>query len=138
MYLQSGNNGYMPIEQHPSLTPLDNTGRIWRYMDFPKYLSMLDKSSLYFCHVETLAQTDPHEGMLAQPNFRHRNWKELKDLSPLVRRSLIGGNGGFLYCSRSSLEAYDRLACACDWIPDGTLDARGPSSVRHSPNPSHL
>jgi hypothetical protein len=51
-------------------------------MDFAKYVSMLDGGSLYFCNVETLARTDPHEGMLAQLNFRHRNWKELKDLTP--------------------------------------------------------
>ncbi len=38
--------------------------------------------SLHFSNVEALARTDPHEGMRAQPNFRHRDWKEIQDLAP--------------------------------------------------------
>jgi hypothetical protein len=113
----------MPIEPHPSLTPPANSDRIWRYMDFPKYVSMLEVSSLYFCNVETLARTDPHEGALAQPNFRHRSWKELRDLTPEEWRELsmdgLDDEGKFnqFWSHKNSREYlarrrfYDRRAC---------------------------
>jgi hypothetical protein len=72
----------MPIESHPQLTPLADTARLWRYMDFTKYLSLLDRGQLYFPNLEALAGSDPHEGLLAQPNYRHREWKSIDDLTP--------------------------------------------------------
>ena len=71
----------MPIEPIPDMSLPEARDRVWRYMDFPKYLSMLDRRALYFSNVEALARTDPHEGMLAQPNFRHRDWQDIRDLT---------------------------------------------------------
>ena len=51
-------------------------------MDFTKYLSLLDRGQLYFPNLEALAGSDPHEGLLAQPNYRHRGWKSIDDLTP--------------------------------------------------------
>lgn len=50
-------------------------------MDFTKYLSLLDRGQLYFPNLEALASSDPHEGLLAQPNYRHRQWKGIDDLT---------------------------------------------------------
>jgi len=72
----------MPIESHPELTPPADTERLWRYMDFTKYVSLLDRGQLYFPNLEALAGNDPHEGLLAQPNYRHREWKTIDDLTP--------------------------------------------------------
>jgi hypothetical protein len=71
----------MPVEPLPAMSLPDNGDRVWRYMDFAKYLSMLDQRALYFSNVEALARTDPHEGMLAQPYFRHRCWRDIRDLT---------------------------------------------------------
>ena len=51
-------------------------------MDFTKYASLLDRGQLYFSNLEALAGSDPHEGLLAQPNYRHREWRSLDDLTP--------------------------------------------------------
>ena len=40
-------------------TPKDNS-KIWRYMDFTKFIDMLDKSALFFTRVDKLG--DPFEG----------------------------------------------------------------------------
>ena len=33
-------------------TPKDENAKIWRYMDFTKFVSMLDKSALFFTRVD--------------------------------------------------------------------------------------
>jgi hypothetical protein len=40
--------------------PADENTRIWRYCDFPKFISMLEKQALYFCRADRLE--DPFEG----------------------------------------------------------------------------
>lgn len=72
----------MPIEPHNLLTPPTDQQRIWRYMDFAKFVSLISKRALYFCNLEILAKTDPHEGLLSHPNYRHRKWNEISDLTP--------------------------------------------------------
>jgi hypothetical protein len=48
-------------KQHPAFEPLgDPETPIWRYFDFPKFLSMLKERSLYFCRADLLG--DPLEG----------------------------------------------------------------------------
>lgn len=70
----------MSFEHHPQLTEPAEDARAWRYMDFTKYVSILHKRSLYFSNLEYLASSDPHEGLLAQPNYRHRQWRSIADL----------------------------------------------------------
>jgi len=41
-------------------SPKDENAKIWRYMDFTKFLSLLDKSALFFTRVDKLG--DPFEG----------------------------------------------------------------------------
>ena len=45
----------------PAEKPADDA-TIWRYMDFTKFVSMLDTQSLYFARVHDLALADPFEG----------------------------------------------------------------------------
>ena len=40
---------------------------LWRYMDFPKFVSLLDTSSLFFSRADLLG--DPFEGVLAKANI---------------------------------------------------------------------
>jgi hypothetical protein len=50
--------GFMP--------PQDQDHSVWRYMDFTKFLSLLDDQHLFFARADMLG--DPFEGSLAQYN----------------------------------------------------------------------
>jgi hypothetical protein len=82
----------MPIEQpHPLITePTDSAERVWRYMDFAKFISLLSRRQLFFCNLEVLASSDPHEGLLAHPNYRHREWHTVADLTPEEHKAIFG------------------------------------------------
>jgi hypothetical protein len=72
----------MPIELNPHVFPPANPSeRAWRYMDFAKFVSLVSRRELYFCNLELLAKDDPHEGLLSIPNYRHREWHSISDLT---------------------------------------------------------
>lgn len=52
------------------LAPEDENIKVWRYMDFTKFVSLLDKRSLYFCRVDKLG--DPFEGSFTEMNVKAR------------------------------------------------------------------
>jgi hypothetical protein len=57
--------------EHPDFRrPDDPDARIWRYMDLPRFISLLDQSALYFPRVDQLG--DPHEGSLPKRNVELR------------------------------------------------------------------
>lgn len=57
--------------EHPTFqAPEDEDVKVWRYMDFTKFVSLLDKRSLYFCRVDKLG--DPFEGSLTEMNVKAR------------------------------------------------------------------
>jgi hypothetical protein len=53
---------FMIVPYHTTITPQEENQHIWRYMDFAKYLSLLDKQALFFSKVSNL--NDPYEGTL--------------------------------------------------------------------------
>jgi len=56
----------MPYETHPSCkTPEDISVKIWRYMDFTKFVAMLEDRALFFTNISTF--TDSFEGFLSTP-----------------------------------------------------------------------
>lgn len=61
----------MPVNiEHPAFVqPNDSNIRVWRYMNFAKYVSFLQKSSLYFPQMKILAKTDPYEGTTTKKEF---------------------------------------------------------------------
>jgi hypothetical protein len=61
----------VPIDrEHPAfLQPNDPNVRVWRYMSFTKYVSFLQKSSLYFPQLKILAKTDHYEGTTTKKEF---------------------------------------------------------------------
>jgi hypothetical protein len=60
-----------PASDHPVFTPPPNPNvKIWRYMDFTKYVSLLDTSSLYFARSDKLG--DPFEGSTSRANLQLR------------------------------------------------------------------
>jgi len=42
--------------------PENDDVKIWRYMDLPGFVWMLNQKSLYFCAIEQLRCLDPFEG----------------------------------------------------------------------------
>jgi hypothetical protein len=58
-------------------------------MDFAKFMSLISRKQLYFSNLEVLATSDPHEGLLSQPNYRHRQWHTIADLTPEERKMIF-------------------------------------------------
>jgi hypothetical protein len=57
--------------EHPTFKPPDNIdGRIWRYMDFPRFVSILDRKALFF--VKASKFRDPYEGTVPKYNDLNR------------------------------------------------------------------
>jgi hypothetical protein len=50
----------MPYEYHPDLTTPPNRTVLWRYMDFAKFVEMLESRTLWFARIDQLE--DPLEG----------------------------------------------------------------------------
>lgn len=44
---------------------------IWRYMDFTKFVSMLDRKELFFATIEKLSESDALEGLYSTPTIEH-------------------------------------------------------------------
>ncbi len=75
----------MPYRDNFAFTkPDDENVKVWRYMDFTKFVSLLDKRALFFCRVEKLTKVDPFEG--SYPEF-NAIVTEIK-LPPNVRKAL--------------------------------------------------
>jgi hypothetical protein len=51
--------------------PEDRDTPIWRYMDFTKFVYMLDRQSLFFCRPDCLE--DSFEGMWDRPHVKVLN-----------------------------------------------------------------
>jgi hypothetical protein len=57
--------------EHPTFKPPDNMdGRIWRYRDFPRFVSMLDRKALFF--VKASKFRDLYEGTIPKYNDLNR------------------------------------------------------------------
>lgn len=68
-------------KEYVRFTHLDNVNvKIWRYIDFAKFVSLLDSASLYFCRADMLG--DSYEGTL--PN---------KTIETVTTRFTEGGIG---------------------------------------------
>jgi len=66
-------------EEHPVFEkPENENAKIWRYIDFTKYVSLLDKSALFFTRADKLG--DPFEGSYSKANI---------DLRPTVYKGKI-------------------------------------------------
>ena len=84
-------------EQHPEFTTPPQEAILWRYMDFTKFVSLLDRSSAFFCRADKLGDpSDPFEGSLSQASYdtmqlRHHanvveSWRERQSILDAWRR----------------------------------------------------
>lgn len=64
----------MPYQSHKDFAePDDPNSKIWRYMDFAKFVSLLDSSALYFPRFDMLKKNDPFEGDYTRWNLHVEN-----------------------------------------------------------------
>jgi len=60
----------MPFKEHPVfIKPQNADAKIWRYMDFTKLVSLLDRKALYFTRADLLAQKFDKYECLYLPEF---------------------------------------------------------------------
>ena len=53
-------------KEHPNFTPPPPEAVLWRYMDFTKFVTLIDRKSLFFVRADKLG--DPFEGSTSQIN----------------------------------------------------------------------
>lgn len=69
-------------KEHPAFEkPQNENVKIWRYMDFAKFVSLLDKSALFFTIADELG--DPFEGSYPRQNVQQRATLHKKWLNTL-------------------------------------------------------
>ena len=71
--------------EHPAFNPPPDDAVLWRYMDFTKFVSLLDRSALFFARADKLG--DPFEGAVSVKNkeLRVRSYVEgLSDFETLL------------------------------------------------------
>ena len=54
-------------EEHPTFSPPPPDAVLWRYMDFTKFVSFIDKKALFFARADKLG--DPYEGSTSHVNI---------------------------------------------------------------------
>jgi len=71
----------MPLKEHPHFqTPADPSAFLWRYVDLPKFLSMLSSGTVFFARADLLG--DPFEGSWPRPNVEGREFRYKAILPP--------------------------------------------------------
>lgn len=71
----------MIFAEHSAFVPPDKDEyKIWRYMNFTKFVSMLASRSLYFANLKKMSEQDPFEGLLPDTYFQWRSWNTIEDI----------------------------------------------------------
>ncbi len=69
-------------ENHPVFTPPPNPEtRIWRYLDFTKFVDLLERHSLFFARADSM--DDPFEGSYGYPN-RDERLRRMLEAMPVM------------------------------------------------------
>lgn len=63
----------MYIKHKDCKEPKNKNIIIWRYLDFAKFLSILENRSLYFPNLTSLSEVDPLEGILSEKTVKEFN-----------------------------------------------------------------
>lgn len=108
----------MPYLSHKQLIPISLSQVVFRYMDFPKYVWMIQNKMLYFPSLEQLASSDPWEGCHSKLNFQ--------DL--LIYEIPLPGGDNMKWTrpelSKGALEARKNLFANCWHMNDSESDAQ--------------
>lgn len=80
---------YIVYQPDPLMeVPEDANSLIWRYMDFAKFISLLQRSALFFCKISHLRHDDGFEGTLPEANLPYldANFKDMPWATELIKR----------------------------------------------------
>ena len=93
----------MPYLEHKNIFTPDEETKIWRYMDFTKFLSFLEKKSSFFCRADIME--DKFEGALTESTLDSiRMWDMVEDFygtemaEYTARRAHASTKNHFLNC----------------------------------------
>jgi len=82
----------MPFVKHQVLPLPEDSQILWRYMDFPKFVSLIQRKALFFSGLNTL-KDDPWEGRPSKLNFDENRIVSVKSInghqSPLLLKDLF-------------------------------------------------
>jgi hypothetical protein len=72
----------MAFREHIAFVPpAPDEQKMWRYMDFTKFVSMLATRALYFSSLKKLSELDDQfEGMLPDKYYEYRTWQTIEDV----------------------------------------------------------
>lgn len=95
------------------INPKDENIKIWRYLDFAKYVSLLDKSALFFSRADKLG--DPFEGSFPIINARQRKIVQEKLLAnmPQELRHYLPTSESLVH-SLKSMREFVFINCWCE------------------------
>jgi len=95
----------MPYDEHPLIIVPDSNCKIWRYMDFSKFVSLLEEKALYFSNVKNF-QDDPYEGSITKATI-----EKIKN-TPVGQHNLQVFDKGreLIYVSSWHLSEYESVA----------------------------
>jgi hypothetical protein len=89
----------MPYQTHLAFTePQDRSARLWRYMDLPSFLSVLDKKALFFPSIATLSEVDPYEEEPALAKVRSAREQGQDEMRRLRLQSQLFKRLNFFNC----------------------------------------
>lgn len=87
----------MPYKHHSFLESPSPNQIFWRYMDVPKFISLLQNRGLYFPSLRQLTNDDPWEGLPSKLNFNslHSAQNEKSKLLELQKKSFLDSRNAF-------------------------------------------
>jgi hypothetical protein len=95
--------------------PEDRNQKIWRYMDFTKFVAMLDDQALFFPRVSLLS--DSYEGSVSQVTIQNR---------PRIIENVVNSFKGSIPLDRWSPEFEENIRkCSCQLFIHGAKDYGG-------------
>lgn len=86
--------------EHPTFNAPPQDAILWRYLDFAKFVSLLDSSALFFARVDKLG--DPFEGTLSRVNLA---------MEPVLYPDLSPDKSRALHNSLMNLRRYHAVNC---------------------------
>jgi hypothetical protein len=75
---------------------LNDNDKIWRYINFVKFVSMLESKSLYFLRSDNLLKIDPYEGYFHEMQF-HDGYKKYGEIYPKLKEEAREHHPKFLF-----------------------------------------
>ena len=102
------------ITEWPGVKPPDDeSATIWRYIDFAKFVDMLDRNTLHFASLETLE--DPYEGVPSEPALTFLRERDQAEREKLIAEGIIDPDLEWSHSSVSVHETWRQIIFTNCW-----------------------